>query len=1609
MLICELHRPKQGAFFPVKHYFTILFICVSVTISYSQRYEITHEIDSFGVDIQQNLLKIQTQNSISTGESMRTMWPSLDFNSKSEIIKQVNLMIEKEYTIKSTFIDYFTLIDIAKNSAQIDDLTFTQYLEVTGKMIENHDHAELILYLNSVSDFFRIKAIYSGKSNQVLVHNASYSFEYFGAPDFIDIDYEMQDDIVEEYESENPDDYDDYEEYDDYGDDYYDEYDDEEYDDEEYDDSFEEEPKEEYLPDPSLNLTGPVITFANTNIDIISSRNHAIISGTKGSYLILHQKFTGDGGSIDWAPGGLEGKASVSLQTYNFDVKRPVLNAKVVTLNYTEKLKEPIKGEFDYNGAAGINGIKFVSYKSDIAHSNQGVQGLSLIGGFSLIGNRVGTRSKQKSKATLSMIEDGVNKFKAVAREYYIEDSTINGNESSITLFHGRDSIYHPSTQFRFDTRTKDLVARSIGGNYKYVPFYSSYVNMEITADMVGWDLDSDSLELSIISGKAELPVLIQSVEYYDPEILASLSKNYNFNPVMLATNFVSRTHNREFFPADIAAYNNLDPIEVSRAFKEMSHHGYLSFDKYTNLYSLRKKAVHYNMARRGRVDFDNLLLISKVKSGPNIVFDMKNNQMYVNGIEKFYISEVLDVYIEPDSNRVTLGKDREITFNGKLFAGNFEYDGSGFRFNYDSFMFDLKQIDQIQLYTQEGDAKKSKIKNVISGISDADSSITSGISDFKGTSGKLLVNKPLNKSGKKIFSNYPKFEGGGSGFIVYFDDTDYLDGVYGRSMYMLVPPFNLDSLSDSDPAAINFQGKFTSNDIMPEFNELLHIMPDRSLGFTHSIPPDGYPLFEGDARIYNKLNMDKDGLIGQGKMTFMTSSFYSESYVFYPDSIVADATQFVMKPEEFNGIYFPDIKADVYKMKWLTTVDSMHLDNVNTPFSLYEGIAMLDGRTTITHNGVFGRGKLISLGSESISREFEFKSNRFLAKHSDFKINSVNPEKPALAGSDVRLDFNLETKKAEIKPEIEGEAALEFPYAQFRTSIPTAVWDLDSGIITMSKPDNVDIESSYFYTTREDLDSLRFNATRATYNMNSQELLVSGIPYITVADSEITPENGEVLILENSRIGTLYNTTIVIDTLNGYHRLYNGTIDIISRNEFAGSATYQYVNAVQDTFAISLEDFHLEQVSEKKKKGKSDQQTIATGSVTTSDSLLVSPSIYYKGQITMRARKPALELDGYVKLDLKKIDGYDTWIKYASDAEQQQVVLDFDNDITEYGSKLTAGLHFDYNDYSLYHTFISDKREVGDEDFFVPSGMLRFNPDSSEYVIVDENKQLGLTYEGKMMAYNEDSSFLYFEGPISMLEPNKGVSIQGAVIGRGNTETSDYSFDAMLALDFDVNSGVFDMMAQGFLQAIDLLGSTEAIEDRTSLLYNLSNMIGDKAAKDYEASSVEEYTPLVSMSPKLVKPITFAEIKLKWSDDQKSFYNENASIGISNVLRTDINAKFEGFFEVRKGVDGDKIDLFLKASPEYWYYFSYEDNKMLIYSSDSDLNEYIVQKTNQGKAKISEFVFAPGDIGETQSFVNTFRRIYYGIIEPYDLGGAVKVEEEEKKKITDDDDDEGF
>jgi hypothetical protein len=325
--------------------------------------------------------------------------------------------------------------------------------------------------------------------------------------------------------------------------------------------------------------------------------------------------------------------------------------------------------------------------------------------------------------------------------------------------------------------------------------------------------------------------------------------------------------------------------------------------------------------------------------------------------------------------------------------------------------------------------------------------------------------------------------------------------------------------------------------------------------------------------------------------------------------------------------------------------------------------------------------------------------------------------------------------------------------------------------------------------------------------------------------------------------------------------------------------------------------------------------------------------------------------------------------------------------------------LHYG-DDNNLYITFVNDKKNEDDEDFFVPSGSLHYDTASREFKIENLEKAAGNSLSGKVFAYNDDNLNVRFEGPVKLLSGLKDFTLTSTAIGQGNMETNEIKMNSFLMVDTNVPVAAFDVMARNIQEVIKNEGANEGLGDQTELLYKIADIVGERVAKDYEQRSLQSYVSLGTLAP-LAKPLVFSNVNLKWSPKHKAFYSEG-SLGMSNIGRNDINGAFEGFMEIRKNEDGAPVfHVFIKASPDAWYYFGYEDNRLMVHSSNNEFNSIVAKKTNASKAKVGEVAFIPGSDDETVAFINRFRQQYYGIDIPYSLSDGSSVEKQEPERNT--------
>lgn len=1532
---------------------------------------------SFQDSVRLVLESTRANEAIAVGAAFNTAWSSLGPDHQNIIRSQARQMKKKGYKVRPHFVNYYGAIAAAVSIENADISKLSNYLATTDKVIAKDNIAQANLFFQQSRDFFEHHALHFEKAFQLQVTDNSYQFEYL-EPAY------LSDTVQTEYY-------------------------DQPVDTSSYNAPFWQQP----IVQPEVY--GPVLKFDKLTLTFITPYDSVSLQNTRGTFALREKLFVGEGGRFDWSAAGLPSDSVYyELNKYNFKTNQPYVKAEQGKLRYIGKVSTFVPGVFEFRSVNHKTPEtsaypRFKSYEANINLTGISDGTLKYTGGLGLQGNKVNSNSVDGSLAMIEIRGDTDRKFKAISESFGFLDSVIVSSNARVTIYQQNDSIVHPAMEVWYDHKNQKLMLNKEKSQLRKAPFSSSYFDVEFTADQIRWDLKSDSLSAWIQGSGNISPMVLESNDFYDPEGYRELrGQGFSFHPLALVVNYANEIGSNDYYVYDLVLEGKRTLPEVRMAADFLSQKGMIDYDSRSGKIHVKEKSINFLQAVKGFADYDNLKVHSITDTTANAVISFSDGRMTVYGVEEFNVSDSLNVIIKPDSSRITFLQNRDIKFNGTINAGNFEISGREFMLKYDSFFINMNHIDSIRFYVTEKNGTRRRVNNSMVGA-DSTAAAAGGMqASSNKTSGTLFINRPDNKSGKVKYPNYPRLDATAGG-VIYFDRSEVLNGAYDRSVFFVVPPFKLDSLNDADPGSIKFEGTFVSSGMFPSFKEKLYTMPDKSLGFMHTVPATGYPLYQGEGKLYGGMSLDNAGIRATGRIDYLAASAESRDFVFYPDSVVGRGSVGEIKEKQFGAVYFPQIKLGDYQLNWLPKQDRMYFKNLKEPFSLYQSTAALDGRLIVSKSGVGGDGRLTTRGSEVRSKELTFTSKEFGARNASFEVKTGNPDKPALAGNNVKLNFNLERNFATISPEVEGEAAIDFPYAQFKTSIPEARWDLTTQKIVMNKAPDVPIENSYFYTTRKELDSLSFNAERAEYDIKTQQLKVSGIPYIIVADAKITPEGNEVLILENAKIGQLKNTVIILDTLNGYHRLTEGVVDIISRKEFAGYATYQYVNAVNDTFAIKMTDFRLEPITDetrnKKQRGGPLMQTVGNGAVTESNNILVAPRIFYKGDMTMYATKPALQLRGFVKLDLKNIKNYNTWLQYTQSGDEKDIYLNFDNSITEEGRKADAGLHF-AEDNDLYITFVFDKKDPGDDDFFLPSGSLYYEKESKEFRIEDRQKAAGEKLTGKVFAYNEEKQEVRFEGPITFFKGSKDFNLTASALGSGNLETNDIKMNSFVMADMNIPAMAYQLMATNILEVINNEGvKEEGLGDQTDLLYKIADIVGERAVKEYEQKSLQSYTPLASV-PGLLKPLVISNANLKWSQEYKSFYSEGL-LGLSHMGRYDINGAFEGFMEIRKNEDGAPVfHLFIKASPESWFYFGMEDNRLMVHSSLPTFNDLIIKKTNASKAKLGDLVFIPGTDDETLAFINRYRQIYYGLEAPYDLSSGSAAKKKDKKK---DEEDDGF
>ncbi len=1359
-------------------------------------------------------------------------------------------------------------------------------------------------------------------------------------------------------------------------------------------------PYDEYTPPP---VRGPVLQVKDADLLLATTGDSVVIRKVSGAAVFNSHRFVGTSGQFTWSIHS--NLVTADLGPFDFDMNKPEFTAQPVTLTYPYLLEAPVKGALSYKslhrkpGQIDTGYPRFISLTNDARIKNLG-QNIQYRGGLSMAGFKVLSAALDGSLSNLTVSFENKPKFRAASRAYVLGDSVITASRAGITIYEGaKDSITHPGVQLKYLKSQQQLKLSREEGLYKNTPYSDSYHQLEIRTEALNWDLRKSSLDFAVLSAKNQQSADFESKEFFTNDRYQQLKSINRLHPLQMLVGYSQARDNiKTINVSNLATDLGTSEPNMRSAMAGLARDGYVAWNSQTGDVTILPKGAHYVASARDKKDYDHIAIKSLSGSGKNATLNLSTNELTVRGVQRFNFSDdSATVYVRPDSAIIRIGQNRNITFGGTVVASAMRFKGRDFKFDYDGFYVDMAKIDSIVIRSETRDKKGRPTGKK------ADFALTN-----KGavSTGRLYINDPKNKSGRKKKGQYPAFDSK-SGANVYFRKQDVLGGAYDSTMVFDIPPFRLDSLNGLSKSSAGFEGTFRSGGIVPDLKTKLTLQEDGALGFAYDVPREGFPLYKGKGRVFDKVRMDGRGLQADGMIKYQTGTFTSESFVLYRDSVVAVGTMGGIAAKHSDGVDIPKMALPRgYIMNWKVKQDSMFLSTPpgsDAPIRLYaKGDARsktisaynFKGTALVTPTTVGGDGRLDGPQSYIKSPEFTFKNDSYSGKHAMLNVKSAENNKPALSASDVAFDYNLKNGYADFKREKGSKASIDLPYSKFRTTLSGGHWDFKKKQVRLRVAAGNDSTKSYFVATSPNQLGLKFKASSGFYDLAKYQMKVGGVPYIAAADAWIIPDSGRVNILAAGRLQRLRNADVLLDSLAKFHKLYNGNIDVLSKEAFAGTAEYIFKTA-HDSVALRFGSFGPDQAAVMAGKGKKFKHddtgaavssengaaegpaTVATAVVTSTNKFQLTPRIGFRGNVELNSRRRGFAFNGQVQLQFGKNRSLAQWVAVKDSIDPKNFSLNLNDVKAEDGAPLVTGIFLsDQTDllYPLYAAAVPNSTDIA---VFKVDGKLHYDTKNEVYTITRNDITDLNAYEGSWLSYNGNTNSLSFRGPMNFIANNiKDFKMVGAGVGTANPDSARYAVETLLGFDVTLPPKALDLMGAELAKTTKNL--PEAQTGATNELYNLAQFIGDKGVDAY--SQRRGFSdPLVKLSPKLAHTIVLNRVNLRWNDKRRAWYSVGP-IGLAGVGKQALNALINGYVEIRREAEGDIVQLYLEADATSWYYLKFSNNLLLVKSQNEEFDAEIAAKAKGEYETATSYGAFLGDFADVDNFRDHFQKDMLGI-----------------------------
>jgi hypothetical protein len=1269
------------------------------------------------------------------------------------------------------------------------------------------------------------------------------------------------------------------------------------------------------------------------------------VQRTGGHYDHGAERFEGRSGRVDWGRSGWDPERNYAdFDAFSIRLKTPSLTVDSARFT-TELFPDPLLGQLtdkararkrDEKTGEALDAARYPRFDTYVNRLSMPdiVPGVDFQGGLTVRGAELQGKGTEEEPAELDFRRADTVLVKCRASLFILKAQQFGGQGVEAIVRLGADSVYHPELNLRFDLASQRLSLVRTQEGLGPRPFSDSYHKVSLDCDVLSWKMDENRLRLEGPPGSSRSTAILFSEDFFDRDVFRDMQGIDPVHPITRVYNHIRATGDTTFSSQQLASSIRLTEPKTRSMMIVLAHQGYLEMNLRTREATATDKLFADLANAAGRRDYDVLFFRSEAGASAHGEISLLNRLLKLEGVSRVDVSRDRGVVIEPRDGRVSIGADRDFDFAGSVRAGNLQFDGTDYAFDYESFSIELNAVEECKLRVndeEERDArglpKKKRVRNELENIE-----------------GVLRVDVPINRSGRlsDLYPEYPVLVTEAPSYV-YWDDARIEGGAYERDRFrFVVEPFTLDSLDALGHQELVFDGTLESGDLLPPLTERLRVMDDLHLGFRTETPVGGYSVYGGAGTFDEDLTLDGGGLQGGGKLDFRTAHAESDRFVLLPDSTKGVAQVFT-NAESAGPPPVPEAQGEGVAVLFEPRKSSLTVRSEDIPIRVFEGESELDGALTLGDVGMTGAGTMRFSGASLTSNLFELDRRRILSDTAAFQLDQRVEGALAFKTDNVHCTIDFDERVGEFASN-DGETKIELPANQYICYMDEFKWYMDKDEMEMTSSreplqdfviDTDDaVSQSNFYSTRNDQDSLNFLAPTAFYDISEAVIQCEAVKFIRTADAFVEPDSGRVTVRRRAQMDRLYRAVVVANVVTRHHRLFDAQVDILGRFDYEAEASLFYEDENGLEQLIRFEEVEVDTSGE----------TVGKGVIPIQDGFGLSPFFGFSGEVRLAAAREHLEFDGAVSLEAACPETDKQQLLFEAVIDPKDVRIPIDTALrSPMMDHLGIGAYLrdiDEPGGGPYGAFVDENRSSREFPILAASGELRYDKREGKYQAGSPEKMMQPNLPGTLIELEAGQCAVTGSGPVvlpvdyGMVTQRSAGSIKAFPTGTG--------IEASLTagIDFPFDDAVWKLLAeriQAWPTALPLDVTQTTFEPTLREWLGLEG--ADEVLGGMTLMGVFKKTP-ASIQHRLL----LTGLDLTWDASEDAFISRENGIGIVSMDKLPVFRRVPGRVEWSLAGTNGILRIYFHLDEENWYYFEYRNGVMNITSKDQQFIDAITE-----------------------------------------------------------------